>query len=63
MSLTGFDLLKEEKALFRGGEDEVLSPISPGKGRQESGLRPGATPRAGVHSMMDFWKRFNMSVN
>ena len=62
-SITGLDLLKEKKALVRGGDDEVFSPISPRKGRQESGLRPGAKPRAGVPSTMDFWKRFSMSVN
>ncbi|ORX34471.1 hypothetical protein BD324DRAFT_610076 [Kockovaella imperatae] len=62
-SIAGYDLLKEKKALFRGGEDEVFSPISPRKGRQESGLRPGARARNGVPSTMDFWKRFSVSVN
>lgn len=66
--------MKEKKALFRGGEDELSSPFSPrkqglndvrinGAGRQESGLRVGArkSMARGV-SGVDFWKRFSMSV-
>ena len=62
-SITGYDLLKEKKALFRGGEEEIVSPISPRKPRQESGLRVGVKARNGVPSTMDFWKRFSVSVN
>lgn len=55
--------MKEKKALFREGEEELLSPFSPRKGRQESGLRTG--PRRGGNrgvSAVDFWKRFSVSV-
>jgi len=57
--------MKDKKALFRGGEEELMSPFSSRKtgGRQESGLRTG--PRGmgarGV-STVDFWKRFSVSV-
>lgn len=73
-SIKGFEMMKEKKALFRGGEDELSSPFSPrkqglndvrinGAGRQESGLRVGArkSMARGV-SGVDFWKRFSMSV-
>jgi hypothetical protein len=57
-SLRGFDIMREKKALFRGGEEELMSPFSPSSTkRQESGLRHGR----GV-SGMDFWKRFSVSV-
>lgn len=62
-SIKGYEVMKEKKALFREGEDELLSPFSPRKGRQESGLRTG--PRRGVNrgvSTVDFWKRFSVSV-
>jgi len=57
--------MKEKKALFRGGEEELMSPFSPRKngGRQESGLRPGAKKGVGRGvSTVDFWKRFSVSV-
>ena len=64
-SIKGFDLMKEKKALFREGQEELLTPFSPRRigGGQESGLRPG--PRKGVGrgvSTVDFWKRFSVSV-
>ena len=64
-SLTGFEVMREKKALFR--DDELLSPFSPRTTRQESGLRP--SPRRVIarnvgqmESGVDFWKRFSMSV-
>lgn len=64
-SIRGFEVMKDKKALFRGGEEELMSPFSPRTtgGRQESGLRPG--PRRGGArgvSTVDFWKRFSVSV-
>jgi hypothetical protein len=64
-SIKGFDLMKEKKALFREGQDELLTPFSPRKqgGRQESGLRPGPRKATGRGvSTVDFWKRFSVSV-
>ena len=49
----------ERKALFRGGEEELMSPFSPRKtvGRQESGLRQGVRS-----SGIDFWKRLSVRI-
>ncbi|KAK1926489.1 hypothetical protein DB88DRAFT_168488 [Papiliotrema laurentii] len=62
-SIQGYDVMKEKKALFREGQEELLSPFSPRTTRQESGLRAG--PRRGTNrgvSTVDFWKRFSVSV-
>ncbi|WVQ74071.1 hypothetical protein IAR50_003654 [Cryptococcus sp. DSM 104548] len=56
-SIRGFDALAEKKAMFREGEDEVMSPFSTSRPRNKpSGLRQGT--RA---SGMDFWKRFSVA--
>ena len=62
-SIRAFDLMKEKKALFREGEEELMSPFRERKegGRQESGPRPH--PRRGNRPVTDyFWKRFSVSV-
>lgn len=55
-SIKGFDMMKEKKALFRGGEEELFTPFSPRKQRrQESGLRHGfrkSTMRGGQWSRL-----------
>ncbi|TYJ56316.1 hypothetical protein B9479_003008 [Cryptococcus floricola] len=56
-SIRGWDALAEKKAMFREGEDEVMSPFSTSRPRNKpSGLREGT--RA---SGMDFWKRFSVA--
>jgi hypothetical protein len=65
-SIQGFQKMVEKKALFRGGEEELMSPFSPRRAgkRQECGLRTGGlgNGNGGRVSGMDFWKRFSVSV-
>lgn len=57
--------MKEKKALFRGGNDELMSPISPRPRREdENGRAVGVGMRRTVVGMPggEFWKRFSVMV-
>lgn len=58
----------EKKALFRGGEEELMVPFSPRHGGSGTG-GIGGYPRIGGRgrngrgiSGVEFWKRFSVSV-
>ncbi|WWC59371.1 uncharacterized protein I303_101923 [Kwoniella dejecticola CBS 10117] len=63
-SIRGFDIMAEKKALFREGQEELMSPFSTRR------ARPGRTGPNGksqtksafLASGMDFWKRFSVHV-
>ncbi|KAL7418591.1 hypothetical protein Q5752_007049 [Cryptotrichosporon argae] len=59
-SIVGYDIMREKRALFRGGEEDIMTPFSP--------RLPGPRPRARAtapgrpDTVMDFWKRFSVSA-
>ncbi|WRT64881.1 uncharacterized protein IL334_001817 [Kwoniella shivajii] len=57
-SIRGFDIMAEKKALFREGQEELMSPFAT---RRTERARQGRaqTKSAFLASGMDFWKRFN----
>jgi hypothetical protein len=56
--------MREKKALFRGGDDELMSPISPRPRRERDGRGIGQGMRRTVVGMPggEFWKRFSVMV-
>lgn len=62
-SIRGLDVMREKKALFRGGDDELMSPISPRPPRKD-GRGIGMGMRRTVVGMPggEFWKRFSVMV-
>ncbi|KAK4684839.1 hypothetical protein P7C73_g5329, partial [Tremellales sp. Uapishka_1] len=64
-SIRAFDIMKEKRALFREGQEDIMVPFSP-RPRAKDGKRAtrmsrmfglGGTPTSG-----DFWKRYSTSV-
>ncbi|WWC87027.1 uncharacterized protein L201_001910 [Kwoniella dendrophila CBS 6074] len=63
-SIRGFDVMAEKKALFREGQEELISPFSTRRDKPgRSGLNgKSQTKSAFLASGMDFWKRFEGHV-
>ncbi|WWC67832.1 uncharacterized protein I206_101749 [Kwoniella pini CBS 10737] len=63
-SIRGYDIMVEKKALFREGQEELMSPFSTRREKPgRSGLnRKSQTKSTFLASGMDFWKRFNVHV-
>ena len=74
-SISGYDAMVEKKALFRGGEEELISPFSPrprpreqpngrkvGQGQRRTEFWAALTSRSGGGAGAEMWKRMSVMM-